>query len=298
MKKIIGMYIAMLSCGAAVAQSNPQIQNKNNVDIMPVQGEFAIGVDAAPFLRYVGDIFGRTSSNTSLSGNKFIPNYFASNTIFGKYMLTNDNAIRANFRIAEMNSVDKYDVYNDATNSPDSTVVDTRTYNESIYNIGVGYEFRRGSTRLKGIYGGEVIFNRYKERMNYEYGNPFASSNQTPTSMFNANGSFQGGKGNNIAERQVSRDYGTGFGFGLRAFVGVEYYFAPKICIGTEFGWALNYMNYSTTTMTSEYFDPTAVNADGSIGGVVERVTTSSGNRDLDIDTDNFNGSLYLMFYF
>ena len=298
MKKIIGISIAILSCNLSFSQGNPQIQNKKEVDIMPVQGEFALGINAAPFLRYIGDIFGRTSSNTSIQGNKFVPNYFSSNTIFGKYMITNDNAIRVNFRIANFKDVNNYDVYNDAFNSPDSLVIDTRTSNSSVFNIGAGYEFRRGTTRLRGIYGGEVIYNRVKSKTSYDYGNAFAASNQTPTSIYNANGSFLGGNGQNVAERRTSVNNGAGNGFGLRAFAGVEYYIAPKICIGTEFGWAANYMYFKQSSTVTQYFDPTATAADGSIGSVMSRETIDSGSRELDLDTDNFNGSLYLMFYF
>jgi len=297
MKKITVFYIAISTCIFGFSQGE-QMQNKNGVDILPVKGEFALGIDAAPFLQYAGDIFGRTGTNTALSGNKFLSDYFNSNTIYGKYMLTDNSAARANFRLTDQKYTYKYNVYNDAANSPDSMVKDILIEEYSEFNIGLGYEFRRGKTRLKGIYGGELVFMRMQSKSRYEYGNPFTSSNMTPTSMFNANGGFQGGNGNNVAER-ITADIESRFlGLGLRAFVGVEYFFTPKICIGTEFGQALYYTANKDSRIESQYFDPHATDADGNVGAVRTNQTITAGERYFGFDVDNFNGSLYLMFYF
>lgn len=298
MKKIVGISIAILSCSLSFSQENTQLQNKNGIDIMPVKGEFAVGINAAPFLSYIGDMFGRTGSNNPLGGDKFLGDYFGANTIYGKYMLTDDNAVRANFSLVDQKYTYKYNVFNDGLNHPDSTVIDTRYNMYSEFNIGLGYEFRRGKTRLKGIYGGEVIFMRSQDKTRYEYGNAMVSSNQTPTSAFNANGSFLGANGFPVAERLVSDIETRTLGFGLRAFVGVEYYFTPKICVGTEFGHALSYTASKKSTFTTESFDPNATAADGSIGGVVNNVSETAGRKYFGLNTDNFNGSLYLMFYF
>jgi len=298
MKKILGISIVMLSCSLGFSQENTQMQNKNGIDIMPVKGEFAVGINAAPFLTYIGDMFGRTGSNNPLTGNKFMSDYFGSNTVYGKYMLTNDNAVRANFRLTDQKYTYKYNVFNDAANSPDSTVEDTRFNMYSEFNIGLGYEFRRGKSRLKGIYGGEVIFLRSQTKTRYEYGNALSSANQTPTSAFNANGSYMGTNGSPVAERIESNIQSRTLGMGLRAFVGVEYYFTPKMCIGTEFGQALTYTANKTATVTTNYFDPNATAADGSTGSVLNNVSETAGQRYFGLNTDNFNGSIYLMFYF
>ncbi len=298
MKKIIGISIAILSCSLSFSQGNPQIQNKNGIDIMPVKGEFAIGVNAAPFMTYIGNIFGLTNSNTSLNTNKFLSNSFGGNTIYGKYMLTNDNAIRASFRIADNDRLFRYDVFDDTKNSPDSTVVDTRNIDVNTINLGVGYEFRRGSTRLRGIYGGDVMLFRSHSNNEYTYGNAFGTGNQTPTSSFNSTGAFQGTNGNNVAERILMSKSGTTLGAGLRAFAGIEYFFAPKICIGTEFGWTMTISSTGESKTMTEQFDPNATNEDGSTGGVVIKENITSGSRTFNLDTDNFNAALYLMFYF
>ncbi|MDX1350221.1 MAG: hypothetical protein R3279_08240 [Putridiphycobacter sp.] len=298
MKKIVGISIAVLSCSLSFSQGNPQIQNKNGVDIMPVKGEFAIGLNAAPILTYMGNIFGLTGSNNSLNTNKFLSNSFGGNTIYGKYMLSNDNALRASFRIADYNSVQRYDVYDDTKNSPDSTVVDTRQSDNNTINLGFGYEFRRGTTRLRGLYGGDVMLYRRHINNEYTYGNAFGMGNMTPTSAFNANGSYQGTNGNPVAERILMSKSGTTLGVGLRAFAGVEYFFAPKMCIGTEFGWTMLLSSTGKSMSSTEQFDPNATNEDGSTGGVVITNSEVSGSRNFELDTDNFNAALYFMFYF
>lgn len=298
MKKIVGISIAMLSCSLTFSQGNPQIQNKNDVDIMPVKGEFAIGVNAAPVLTYMGNIFGLSSSNTSLNTNKFLSNSFGGNTIYGKYMLTNDNAIRASFRIADYDNLQRYDVFDDSKNSPDSTVVDTRNYDNNTINLGVGYEFRRGTTRLRGIYGGDFMLFRSHTNNEYTYGNAYSLGNMTPTSQFNATGGYMGTDGAPVAERLLMSKSGTTLGAGLRAFAGVEYFFAPKMCIGTEFGWTMTVSRTGQSMTKTEQFDPNATNEDGSVGGVVFKENVTSGSRTFNLDTDNFNAALYLMFYF
>jgi hypothetical protein len=99
-----------MSTGLLFAQSNDQIQNKKGIDILPVKGEFAIGIDASPFLSYIGDLFGSNNKNTSLNGNKFLTDYFGSNTIYGKYMISDKNAIRANMRITTINKTENFKV--------------------------------------------------------------------------------------------------------------------------------------------------------------------------------------------
>ena len=298
MKKIIGISMVFLCCHLSFSQGE-QIQNKNGVDILPRQGEIALGIDASPFLRYIGDIFGFDAANNSLNNNnKFLSDYFNSNTVYGKYMLTNTTAIRANFRLTDQKYTYKYKVFNDALNSPDSMVEDIMLDEYSEFNIGAGYEFRRGKGRIQGIYGGEVVFMRMQSKQNYMYGNPFAFSNMTPTSMYNANGGFMGGNGANMAERIVSDIGSRSLGIGVRAFIGVEYFFAPRVCIGTEFGQALSYIANKESRVVTEFFDPTATDSDGNVGVVRQNVTVTAGDRYFGLNTDNFNGSLYLLFFF
>jgi hypothetical protein len=297
MKKIIGVSLALVFSAASIAQSNDQVQNKNGVDIMPVSGEWGVGMNALPILNYLGNSFNGNAGNFNLNGDKFT-NYWGANTIYGKYMISDDNAIRAQLRIGHFSNTYDNWVYDDTKNSPDSVVLDTYKTTSSFYNIGAGYEFRRGKTRLKGIYGGEAMY-MYQQSQNaeYTYGNAYGLGNQAPT----ATSWFSWGGVNSeaaTAERVIWSENGAFHGVGLRGFLGVEYYILPKICIGTEFGWSFMWGTTGEGTTRMEYFDPTGTDADGNVGVTTWRDVTTAGNRGWMVDTDNFNGSLYMMFYF
>ena len=292
MKKIIGVSLALVLSASTFAQ-NEQIQNKNGIDMMPTAGEWGVGMNALPVINYIGNAFNGNTNNNFMNNNKFV-NYWAGNTLFGKYMLSDDNAIRAQLRIGQFNNTYENYVYSDRVANPDSLVLDTYTTRSSTYNIGVGYEFRRGKNRLRGIYGGEVMYMFQRGiSTDYTYGNAYGIGNQaaTSTSWFNFGGvAAEDAEG----QRIVSQKGGNFNGFGLRGFIGVEYYVLPKICIGTEFGWGLMYGKTGEMSTKMESFNLGQPAGEETIWSE----TVTAGSSGLTIDTDNFGGSLYMMFYF
>jgi len=299
MKRII-LSLFMISTGLLFSQNNDQIENKKGIKILPLKGEFAIGIDASPFLRYIGDIFGSGSSNYALNGNKFLADYFGSNTIYGKYMLTDKNAIRANMRITTLNGTENFKVLDNSniTAGSDSLLTDKRITSIDAFSIGLGYEFRRGKSRIRGIYGGDIFFQTSKQQVDYSYGNGYSATNITPTSMFDSGGNTLTGFGAPVFERRKYDKGGRTYGVGLRAFVGIEYYIAPKICFGTEFGYGFAYTNITEGSRATEFYNSNLVNDNGTIGGVDERKVIFGKSSNFSTNTDNFNGALYLMFYF
>lgn len=292
MKKILGVSLALVFSAASFAQ-NEQIQNKNGVDMMPEAGEWGVGMNALPIINYIGNAFNGNTSNFNMNGNKFV-NYWAGNTLFGKYMLSDDNAVRGHLRVGQFNNAYNNYVYSDRSTSPDSLVMDTYKTSSTTFNIGAGYEFRRGKNRLRGIYGGEVMYT-FQSGMSadYTYGNGFGVGNMAPTatSWFSWGGIISESA---ESERVVSQNGGNFNGVGLRAFIGVEYYILPKICLGTEFGWGFMYGKTGEMTTRTEYFD-----LGQPVGEeVIWRETTTAGSTGFSLDTDNFGGSLYMMFYF
>lgn len=184
-------------------------------------------------------------------------------------------------------------VIDDTKNSPDSLVIDKGLFNNQIYIIGAGYEFRRGQTRLQGIYGGDIFFMLARNTASYEYGNVHGMLNQAPTTttvFFNNGGGLSSPQG----MRPVSEEDGSIYGIGLRPFAGVEYFFAPRMSIGGEFGWNISYNKRTEGLMVEEYFAPDQ----GENGRVIQKETPIAGSRTWFLDTDNFNGALFLMFYF
>lgn len=289
MKKIIGVSLALVLSAVSFAQ-NEQIQNKNGVDMMPESGEWGVGMNALPVINYIGNAFNGNTGNFNMNGNKFV-NYWAANTLFGKYMLSDNNAIRAQLRIGQYNNTYNNYVFNDRVANPDSLLKDTYTTHSSYYNIGVGYEFRRGKNRLRGIYGGEVMY-MFQRGMSsdYTYGNGFGIGNQGPTAT---EWTSWGGVSNEAAhgQRVVSQKGGNYNGLGLRGFIGVEYYVLPKICIGTEFGWAAMFGATGEMATKMEHYD-------AGLDATIWEQTVTAGSKGFSLDTDNFGGSLYMMFYF
>jgi len=276
-----------MSSNVSSSSNNPQIQNKSGVDIMPVKGEFAIGMSANPFLQFAGNLFGLTGSNTALSQNKF----FQGSQLFAKYMLSDDNAVRLRFRAFANTDFWTNEVYDDLSTQPEALVEDKYTSQRGGLDLVAGYEWRRGKGRFRVVYGGEVAYsyNRgYKET--YSYGNDFSASNQAPTSTVSWNTSTTN-NGIPDAERLVSRNGNSSNLFGLRGFAGVEYYFMPKLCVGTEFGWGANYILRGELIDTFERFEVVR-------DEITQRELKSKGINELNMDTDNLSGTLFLLFYF
>jgi hypothetical protein len=84
---------------------------------------------------------------------------------------------------------------------------------------------------------------------------------------------------------------GRQIGLGIRAFAGAEYFIAPKFSIGFDLGYGPQ-LNYSLRTkIKNETFD--AVKQEVTVKEVL-----SSRNRTFNLDTDEFNSNLRLIFYF
>lgn len=262
--------------------------SKKGYPILPKGGDFGLGFDAVPFLEYAGNLFsGSTSTNSVYSS---FPN--GGQQIYGKYFLGSADqpyeslmAIRGRFRVNNSSSFNRYNVAQDnlAIPDPSITVQDQLTYKQFGVEIGAGLEWRRGSGRLYGIYGGEVNFGYSTSSQEAEFGNAFSASNQTPTST-NLIGTLGGARGVAVNGQKTTR-------VGVRAFAGVEYFVAPRLSLSAEFSYGLN---FSTTSKGSTDYQ----GWDSLKGATYTRtaLTPSSGNSYL--DTDNLGGSINLFFYF
>jgi hypothetical protein len=292
MKKIT---LVMVGCLFFAATSKAQedsepLKNKKGKIILPQKGDFALGFNAIPIFTFIGNTFNGNTFNNSMGNNKFA-SMFGQNTIFGKYFISNKNAIRIDFRVGVHTGNFKNDVVNDYANSPDSTVVDIARLTNQNYTLGAGYEWRLGKGRLQGVVGAEGVFTfASATKGKYEYGNAFSDGNAAPmsTTWNNFGNVLANGA---LGERITSMKGGNTWGLGARVFAGIEYFIAPKISLGAEFGWSAM---YSQTGKGKSGFDSwDAVN-----NVVHHRDKTTSGSNRFDADTDNFNGALYLMFHF
>jgi len=221
---------AMMGAMTLVNAQTTTMTSKNGHEILPQAGDFAIGMDAVPVLNFglnVVNIFGNTGHTAQHPG--YVSGF--TNVLSGKYFMSETQALRVRLGINTMNTSTK--TFGDDPLTPTAVLNGTaenillQTSNTAMRNIfiGGGMEFRRGHNRLQGYYGGEVFLgfasNSTKNKYEIEY------NEGAEDSLYIATGS----------SRNLSTKTGTAITFGLRGFAGVEYFVAPKISIGAEFGW-------------------------------------------------------------
>ncbi len=295
MKKVIFSLGLCLCVGfTAMAQDmviveeteSPAFVNKRGISLLPQAGDFAIGIEATPFLEYVGNFFNQSGTNKAplFEGRDF--------TIYGKYFMEDNRAIRARLTLNIGSTADKGVVRNDeeVANNPlnaDATVIDVAKYNSTDVMLSAGYEFRRGRGRVQGFYGGEVLLGYGSGKNKYEYANPMTAVNQIPTSY-----NFDGNWNSTTGTRTTEKKYGNTFAGGIGAFVGVEYFFAPQISIGGEFNIGFLYSSTSQTETTTETWNASA--------NSIQTQTNRSGSweaQDVGFYTKP-EGHIFLMFHF
>jgi len=256
------------------------ISSKKGMSILPESGDMAVGIDAVPFLNFMGNSLNNSTNNTVF--NNFTTN---NQTIYGKYFLSDASAVRARIRIGYNNAVDKNLVDDNDDPDPEKFVEDKRAISAMQVVLGGGYEMRRGKGRVQGYYGGEAVFGYGSGKTKYTYANEYRPANTTPTTTDN----FDQGTTFQAASRTLETKQGNTIMFGARGFFGAEYFFAPKMSIGAEFGWGLNFSTTGNGESTSE----------GWTGTEAEEVTTETANgRDINLDTDNASGAIVLMLHF
>lgn len=189
----------------------------NAQDGMPVKGDYSLGIDATPFLTYVGGMLsnaGATAPNFT-TGTPF--------TITGKYFSADNRAWVGTLGLTTGNSS------TNAPNAADNTKTDETKASNFGLNVGVGYEYRRTKGRLVGVYG--------------PYANLGTSSASTEFSDGNTTDGDAGSKTSG----------GNTFSLGLGAFVGAEYFFTKNISISGRLGLGLAYT--STSEAKTEFKD-------------------------------------------
>jgi len=241
------------------------LKNKNGVLVMPEAGELALGFDAAPFLRYAGNLLNGENNAPNADFMQAYPM-----TITGIYMKRNDFGYRASVRLGFGTEKSDTLVKREGSTNPNETVSNETKTNSSDITIGAGIQKWRGKSRFKGIYGAEFRFNIATEKTTYSYGNPLSAQSSTST-------------------RTISDKSGSTFGFMLRGFVGIEYFFAAKASLGAEFGWGPALQTKGRGEVKSESWTGNGVN---------DSVTETDKSSSFRFDNDNASGSINLRFYF
>ena len=267
MKKILLITLILISYNAQ-SQLNPVLKNKRGLAILPEKGDYSIGIGADPFLNYIGTIFYNTSANNSPSPN-FIDNYSFS----GKYFIKENQAYRLSFLIntnSRSTEISVLDITPGANQF--AQVINKGQLNSNQFQLNFGKEFRKGKTRLQGFAGvdGFIRFNNTNEKTTY--GNKLE--------LYDTGYS-------RVIERKNS-----GFTFGIRGFVGAEYFFAPKMSLGFEIGFGPSYNISKDNTFTRESYDFTS--------NEVKKTEYKDGisTKTFAINRDLFNSTLNLNLFF
>jgi hypothetical protein len=282
MKKLTVLVSAFML--VAFVSNAQELKNKQGVPILPAAGDYAIGISATPIFNFFGN-FVKINSGAAFNDPSSWSFIDGTNAIYGKYFVDANTAFRAKVRIGIGSVTEKAYVTQDATPSdPTVTVQDKHTKGGKNIVLGLGMEKRRGVSRLQGFYGAEAQISLSGGTDKYTYGNAFSSTYTSPgTTNFGSN--WDG------TNRVTEDKSGSTFGIGLRAFAGVEYFIMPKFSIGGEFGWGLLFSSTGDGQTTSEAWD--------AVHSTVKSTTTKrGGGGSFGFDTDNFNGTIYMMFHF
>jgi hypothetical protein len=269
--KIKSLIVASMTFFVATTFAQEGPKSKKGETVLPEKGDWAIGVDASPFLVYVGNIFNK--NNTAAPTWQ---GYTGNLSLVGKMFKDDKTAYRAVLSVIKGNDYRSAEVTKAmAMPNPDLNFGDKRplvkdTWSSSTTGlvVGGGIEKRKGKGRLQGFYGGEALISLQAKTTNkYTYGNALT---QNPTGdqpdvnpgdatySTNFNGNLASGTDiltQNAAvtsARILNSKQNGSFGLGVRGFIGAEYFFMPKMSIGGEFGWGLAYQRLGKSSVEWE----------------------------------------------
>jgi hypothetical protein len=309
MKKITFFVGALTLTSTLFAQD---LQSKKGENFLPEAKDWALGIDAVPFLNYFGNFIGGDGLNVAPNWNYMTNN----NSIVGKYFVDDKMAYRGSLRIGFGSNTERMTVADRAAdntflNYPNPVPTKENTMKSAYNAIGLagGLEWRKGSTRLQGYYGGELGFMISGGKDTYTYGNALTENASTFNPLaIDVNIDAADDFGSNIVTYESNAAYparvleskSSSFGLGLRGFIGVEYFIVPKLSIGGEFGWGLGLMS-SNSSMRIE-----AKGIDNFSGLEVRANHDIKGNKtnSFGFDTDIMNtvfgnaGQLKITFHF
>lgn len=315
MKKSIALVALAFGVTNAFAQD---LTSKKGEPILPEAGDWGIAVDATPFLNYAGNMFGKTANNVAPTWN-FLT---TAQTITGRYFKDAKTVYRGSLRIGMNSSTQRNQVTDilaasaiaitpTANGYPSAMAMKENTWKHSNNTIGLagGIEMRKGKTRLQGYYGGEVGLYLNMSKDKFTYGNALAATTTPSLNVpVTASDAFTGA--NNVAPaaingligqaRATEIKNGTVFSFGVRGFIGAEYFVLPKMSIGGEFGWGLG---LSTTGKPSTTWESVGNSGSGN-NSTGSTTITGSKQGSFTLDTDGKNsvwgptGALRLNLYF
>ncbi len=245
---ILGMLIVVVgsSVYSQTDSTRFNLYSKRGFYYFPEKGDWSVSISATPFLNYFGGLFGDNIyryENYNSSGSFYIDEeapgfaFTAQNpgTIFFKYYNKDNSAYRIKLLFGFTSEKDKL--------GSGTEMRQDNYIKQSALSIGlsVGQEFYRPiKSRLRGYYGYEAgIFSRPYYGLLYQYDNGFFTGKVEYVDE-------------SMAEDNFTEKGGNTFGLNGSGFIGVEWFFAPKMSLGGEFGLGLNYSKMTERKHESE----------------------------------------------
>ena len=266
MKKLL----VILAAGTlSYSTSAQELTSKKGFPILPEAGDWSISFDAVPFLDFAFDKTRIMSSSSASSAGDAL-DYSISNNIVGKYMVDANKAYRGRLQLNFSRDSEKEYVAKSG-GAAGETVENTTAISSSNIALGGGLQYYRGKGRLRGYYGGEGLLKIGSgPSTTNTFGNALDANSEEPFRI-----------------KEVKA--GMAFGLGVRGFIGAEYFFAPKMSIGAEFGWGIGFESTGDGETTTETFDGSAVKS---------TTVKSGGSSNFNLGVDNAGGAINLAIYF
>ncbi len=262
MKKIILLaLITTVLSNVTVAQT---LTTKKGQNILPEEGDFAVGIDVVPIVKYAGNLF--YNGNDSITDFSPVGAY----TFFGKYVKNEKTAFRAILRLGFLSSKVDTLVQKAASTNPNELVSNEAKRTKATIAIGGGIEKRKGNGRVTGIYGVEGRLALATDKTKYSYGNDLDVTIQSNSQV-------------------TSIKQGPAFGFGVRGFLGVEYFIGAKLSLSAEYGWGPAVIVQGRGATETEVVDGNTTKT---------QITETSKSFLFGFDNEMNGGTVALIFYF
>ena len=207
MKRILA-FAVVITMGFSLCfgqeETEEVLKSKKGIPILPPTGSWAVGIDASPIFRYMGNIF-------STNVNNYVPSFgFTAQTpgaIYVKHKVSPTRTYRFALLIGVSNETEN--------------VSDDVKYNYSAIRLGLTAGIEKNHElfgRMVGVYGLQAGVMKVPD---YISGNHYGRLSYKDSQ--------------NTASNYVETG-GNTFGISLGGFVGIEYFIAPRIALAGEFG--------------------------------------------------------------
>ena len=242
MKQFKLLILAALTLVSVTARSQ-----ETEVQYTPKTGEYALSISAVPMTQYIGQMFNGALANNyaEFGGQAYIGNDVNTApfrkitplmSVSGKYFLDKETALRVNLGLIYQRTFTKTYADDDADHAlnpfSQQKVIDTYLRKNTGMSLMAGLEKRVGKERLQGIYGAGLLFAVNNRIDKYTYGNAITVINQAPTESNGGTVAPMNGFSYNRALENYN--FAPTLHGGIVTFVGVEYFFKPKMSIGGE----------------------------------------------------------------